>query len=164
MSSSRAANALTIAVVCLPVLFGLAHAHSGHTHGSHAPKAAYGEPGDPAKPSREVVVVMAESSGRMLFAPDTIEVRKGEQVRFRFRNEGALEHEFLIATQAELDEHADLMQAMPDMKHEDPNAIRLAPQASGDLVWRFTTAGEFPFACLIPGHREAGMVGKVIVR
>lgn len=156
---------MSIALAASAAFVGFAWAHGPHDHGAReAAASAYGEPGDPAKPFREVTVVMAEADGRMLFVPNTLEVRKGEQVRFKFRNDGALEHEFILGTQAELDEHADLMQAMPDMKHEDPNSLRLAPKASGDLLWRFTAAGEFPFACLIPGHREAGMAGTIVVR
>ena len=30
--------------------------------------------------------------------------------------------------------------------------------------WEFTKAGEFYYGCLMPGHFEAGMIGKVIVR
>ena len=36
--------------------------------------------------------------------------------------------------------------------------------ASGTVVWQFTRAGEFQFGCLVPGHFEAGMVGKVTVK
>jgi uncharacterized cupredoxin-like copper-binding protein len=146
------------------VAIGPALAHGEHQHGSHSTKAVYGEPGNPAEAAREVLIVMKEGDGKMLFVPETITVGKGEQVRLTLRNEGLLDHEFIIGTQEELDEHADLMQAMPDMAHEDANSRRLAPKATTTLLWRFTNAGEFPFACLIPGHREAGMVGRVIVR
>jgi uncharacterized cupredoxin-like copper-binding protein len=56
------------------------------------------------------------------------------------------------------------MKKFPDMEHDDPNAKRLSPFNSGELVWKFTKRGEFEFACLIPGHLEAGMLGKVIVK
>ena len=32
-----------------------------------------------------------------------------------------------------------------------------------EIVWTFNRAGEFDFACLIAGHFQAGMVGKVMV-
>lgn len=163
--SLKVMRKISIAMAASAAFIGLAWAHGPHDHGAHETAASgYGEPGDPAKPSREVIVVMAEADGRMLFVPNRFEVRKGEQVRFKFRNDGALAHEFILGTQAELDEHADLMAAMPDMKHADPNSLRLEPTGSGDLLWRFTAAGEFPFACLIPGHREAGMTGTIVVR
>jgi uncharacterized cupredoxin-like copper-binding protein len=56
------------------------------------------------------------------------------------------------------------MKKYPEMEHDDPNAKRVAPNKAGELLWRFTKRGEFEFACLIPGHREAGMHGKIIVK
>ncbi len=136
--------------------------HSGHHHSSGA--AAYGKPGDPQKKARLVVVTMKEMDGAMLFEPARIEVRKNEQIRFRLENVGVLEHEFLLGTPDEIEEHAKMMKAMPDMKHDDPNSKQVAPKATGEILWHFTNAGEFDFACLIPGHREAGMSGKIIVK
>lgn len=152
-------------ILALAVLMGgasFAIAHDKHDHASHA--AAYGQPGNPASPSREIVILMQEADGRMLFVPSLVNVTRGEQIRFRFKNEGVLDHEFLLGTAAEIEEHADLMRATPDMAHDDPNAKRVAPKSNGDLLWLFTQAGEFEFACLIPGHREAGMTGKIVVR
>lgn len=162
----------TLAVALLALLasgpvsaHGPAHGAAGHgEHGEHGQEAAYGVPGDPSKASREVLVMMKEADGKMLFEPSRIEIRKGEQIRFRLVNAGELDHEFLIGTPAEIDEHADMMKAMPDMKHDDPNSKQVAAKAKSDLVWHFTKAGEFDFACLIPGHREAGMTGKLLVK
>ena len=123
-----------------------------------------GEPGDPKKPARVVQISMKEEDGKMLFIPDRVEVRKGEQIKFVLRNNGELAHEFMLASKAENDKHAELMQKYPDMEHDDPNGKTLQTKKSTDLVWKFTKAGEFEFACLIPGHREAGMHGKVIVK
>jgi uncharacterized cupredoxin-like copper-binding protein len=141
-------------------------AHHGHGVGHQTSRegSAYGQPGDPQLPSRTIVVRMMEVDGKMLFEPSSIEVRKGEQIRFRLDNVGALDHEFLLGTSQEIEEHAGMMQAMPDMKHDDPNSRQVPAKASGDLLWHFTTGGQFDFACLIPGHREAGMSGRIIVK
>ncbi|MGN6097159.1 MAG: cupredoxin domain-containing protein [Bosea sp. (in: a-proteobacteria)] len=133
---------------------------AGHGHGT---ETAYGKPGDPKKPARPVQVVMSEKDGKMTFIPDRIEIRRGEQVRFQLRNNGELDHELVLATLEENLKHAIEMQKNPDMEHDDPNAKRLAPKKTGEIVWAFTKPGEFDFSCLIPGHREAGMTGKVIV-
>lgn len=138
-------------------------AHGPEEHASHR-EAPYGVPGDANSESRVVELFMREDDGRLLFSPDVVTVSKGEQIRFHLINEGALDHEFVLGTPEEIEEHADMMRAMPDMVHDDPNAKRLGPKAIGDIVWRFTTAGEFDFACLIPGHMEAGMKGKIIVK
>lgn len=134
------------------------YAHEGETHFSA------GEPGDPKKPARVMLITMREGDGKMMFSPDQVEVRKGEQIRFILQNNGALDHEFLLATTEENLKHGELMKKYPDMEHDDPNGKRLKSKEHKEIVWRFTKAGEFEFACLIPGHRESGMHGKIIVK
>jgi uncharacterized cupredoxin-like copper-binding protein len=135
---------------------------AGHSHG-HADFSA-GEPGDPKKPAKAVQVTMRELDGKMVFIPDRIEVRKGEQVRFLLRNSGELEHEFVLATTDDNLKHAEQMKKFPDMEHDDPNGKRLNPKKTSEIVWRFTKTGQFEFGCLIPGHREAGMTGIIVVK
>jgi uncharacterized cupredoxin-like copper-binding protein len=138
------------------------HQHDGHHHDDEAFSA--GEPGDPKRPARIVPITMRETNGKMLFVPQEVDVKKDEQVKFVIRNNGELDHEFILATTAENFKHAEAMKKNPDMEHDDPNGKRLAPRTSGEILWRFTKTGEFEFACLIPGHREGGMVGKVVVK
>ena len=144
---------LAALVVAVP-----ARADPGHAHFSA------GRPGDPKKPARVIEVLMKEGNGTMSYVPDRVEVKRGEQVRFVLKNVGALAHEFVLASTADNLKHAALMQKYPDMEHDDPNGKSLETMKSTELLWRFTKAGEFDFACLIPGHREAGMHGKVIVK
>jgi uncharacterized cupredoxin-like copper-binding protein len=136
---------------------------AGHSH-SHDEAFSAGVPGDPKKPARIVQVTMGEADGKMIFTPDKIQVKKGEQVKFVLRNNGELEHEFILATTAENLKHGEAMKKNPDMEHDDPNGKRLAPKKTNEMVWKFTKAGEFEYSCLIPGHREAGMVGTVTVK
>jgi uncharacterized cupredoxin-like copper-binding protein len=133
-------------------------------HAHDAKEFSAGEPGNPKRPARTVLVTMRENDGKMLFFPDRLEVRRGEQVRFVLTNAGHLDHEFMIATAAENSKHAELMKKYPDMEHEDPNGRTVKPKRKAELVWRFTKVGDFEFACLIPGHYEAGMYGKIIVK
>jgi uncharacterized cupredoxin-like copper-binding protein len=142
----------------------MAWADPGHAGHDHAVEAAYGHPGDPAKGGRVVQIVMTETDSGMAFTPTLIEVRQGEQVQFVLRNGGELDHELVIGTVEANRRHAEEMASHPDMAHEDPNAKRLGPKTSGVLRWQFTRAGTFEYACLIPGHREAGMVGTVVVK
>jgi uncharacterized cupredoxin-like copper-binding protein len=145
--------------LALPLgLFAEAFAHGAHEH------FAAGEPGDPKKPFRIVRVTMLEDGKKMLFEPAVVDVRLGEQVRFEIFNEGSWYHEFILATEAANRKHAELMKKFPDMEHADPNAVRLSPFASGAILWKFTRRGAFEYACLIPGHLEAGMNGQVIVK
>lgn len=156
--------AFKLAAIAVFLSAGAALAGPGSAGHGHADETAYGKPGDPKKPARIVQVVMAERDGKMSFIPDRIEIRRGEQIRFQLRNNGELDHELVLATLAENLKHAVEMQKNPDMEHDDPNAKRLAPKKTGEIVWAFTKAGEFDFSCLIPGHREAGMTGKIIVK
>jgi uncharacterized cupredoxin-like copper-binding protein len=123
-----------------------------------------GIPGNPKKPARVVEVTMRDGDGKMEFVPDHIDVAKGEQVRFVIRNQGALKHEFMLASVVDNDKHAKLMQKYPDMEHDDPNAKSIDPGKGAEILWRFSKGGTFEFACLIPGHREAGMRGTVTVK
>jgi uncharacterized cupredoxin-like copper-binding protein len=132
----------------------------GHAHGQFSA----GEPGNPKKPAKVVLITMREGSGEMMFIPNRVEVKRGEQVRFMLNNSGALDHEFVLATREENVKHAEEMKKNPDMEHDDPNARRIKTKKRDEFVWRFTKAGAFEFGCLIPGHREAGMTGSVIVK
>jgi uncharacterized cupredoxin-like copper-binding protein len=130
-------------------------------HGNEPRDAAYGRPGDPAKASRTVAVDMSDA---MRFTPALITARKGETIRFALSNSGKLRHEMVLGSSTELKEHAALMRKFPEMQHTDPNRLSVDPGKTGALVWQFTRAGTFDFACLQPGHFEAGMRGKITVR
>ncbi len=119
-----------------------------------------GEPGNPRKSSRTIEVEMSE----MEYKPHRIEVKRGEQIRFVIRNVGKEDHEFLLATTKENLKHAEAMKKHPHMEHEEPNAVRLAPNKSAEILWKFTKPGTFEYSCLIPDHRDYGMTGRVIVK
>ena len=48
------------------------------------------------------------------------------------------------------------------MMHDDPNSVLLEPGKTGEVIWTFSEATEVGFACNVPGHRNAGMVGIVV--
>lgn len=123
-----------------------------------------GEPGNPKKPARIVTVIMREGDGTMQFVPERVDVKKGDQIRFIIQNKGVLKHEFTLASVEDNNKHAELMKKYPDMEHDDPNAKSVDPGKSSEILWRFSKTGTFEFACLIPGHREAGMHGTVTVK
>ena len=127
-------------------------------------KFSAGEPGDPKQPTRVVKMTMREDGKKMLFEPAYITVHKGEQIRFVLMNDGTESHEFVLATVAENRKHAQLMKGHRHMEHADPNAKRLTPFTEGEIVWKFTRRGTFEYACLIPGHYEAGMHGTIDVK
>lgn len=144
---------------------GIAHGNEGHHEkagksAGHGHAATLGKPGDPKKVGRTVEITMDDS---MRFRPASVEVKRGETVRFLLKNEGKLRHEMVLGTLAELKKHAELMARFPQMEHADPNQASVEPGRAGALVWQFTKAGTFDFACLQAGHYEAGMKGKIVV-
>ncbi len=159
----KALHLTSVALFATMLLSASAWAGPGPA-GHHDETYSAGEPGDTTKPARIIQVTMGEPDGKMAFMPANIEVKKGEQVKFMLRNNGELEHEFILATTAENLKHAEAMKKNPDMEHDDPNGIRLAPKKTGEIVWKFTKSGTFEYSCLIPGHREAGMIGTVVVK
>lgn len=151
----------------------LATAGQAHAHGEEAPRPAhafdaakvettpFGQQGDPKKVSRTIRVRMND---RMRFDPARIVVKKGETIRFVVANRGAVLHEMVLGTPQALEAHAELMKKHPGMEHDEPSMAHVKPGATGHIVWQFTEAGEFQFACLVPGHFEAGMVGTLTVK
>ena len=151
--------------IALAAMFALAAAGASasgtHTGGhGHDADDAIGKPGVATKSTRTINVNMADS---MRFTPADISVKQGETVRFVIKNSGQIKHELVLGTEKELKEHYEIMKKNPEMEHADANMITLAPGKSGEIVWQFTKAGEVDFACLQPGHYDAGMKGAVTV-
>ena len=142
----------------------LAHGEKGHAKKSDqkisTEEKAFGRQGNPKKVNRTVQLDMADT---MRFTPDSIKVKAGETVRFVVKNTGKQMHEMVIGTEKELKEHAELMRKFPTMEHDEPYMAHVAPGEKEEIVWQFTKPGEYHFGCLIPGHFEAGMKGKIVV-
>ena len=124
------------AILWLGAATSVALAHEGEHFSA-------GEPGNPKLQSRIVTVTMRDDEGKMRFEPASLTIKKGEQVRFIISNDGALKHEFTLASVANNDEHAEMMKKFPDMEHDDPNAKSVDPGKSAEILWRFTKAGDF---------------------
>ncbi len=153
---------IATAVAALTVTAALPAGNHAGGHGEEG--MAIGQPAGEAKPKRTINVVMKDKSdGGMIFEPSTIAVRQGETVRLKFLNSGEQDHEFVMDTHEAVMEHKEVMAKFPEMEHDDPNAIRLKAGERGEILWTFVNAGEFSFACLIPGHYEAGMKGALKV-
>ena len=156
--------------------------HAAGEHGGHHGGGAVGEPGAAENVSRTIEVTMLDN----YYEPESITVKAGETVRFRVKNEGALVHEFNIGTADMHEAHQDEMQMMVEhgvikgdridhemmemdmgdghsMKHDDPNSVLMEPGESKEIIWTFSEASSLEFACNVPGHYQAGMVGDLDV-
>jgi len=120
--------------------------------------ASIGAPGDARRVTRTVEITAADD---LRFHPAKIAVKRGETVRLVVRNAGKIDHELVLGTAEELAEHAALMRKFPGMEHDEPNQMRVGPGETREIVWRFPRSGTVDFACLIPGHFDAGMKGKI---
>ena len=121
---------------------------------------AFGREGDPKKVTRTIKVDMSD---KMRFTPSEIRLKPGETVRFVVTNSGKTLHEMVLGTLKELEKHAELMRKHPGMEHDEPYMAHVAPGKTERMVWQFTKPGEFYYGCLVPGHFEAGMIGKITV-
>lgn len=156
-------NMNSLRTLCLGTLASALVSSAALAAGSHAgghDDEAIGKPGVAAKVNRTITVDMADT---MRFTPADIRVRQGETVRFVLRNSGKVSHEFVLGKEKELKEHYEQMKKFPEMEHDDPNMVTVAPGKTGEVVWQFTRAGKVHFACLHPGHYDAGMKGFVSV-
>jgi uncharacterized cupredoxin-like copper-binding protein len=128
---------------------------------SKADEKPFGRATDPAKAGRTIRVDMADT---MRFTPSELTVKRGDTVRFVAKNTGKVMHEMVLGTMDELKAHAEMMRKHPGMEHDEPHMLHVAPGKTGDMGWRFTRTGTFYYGCLVPGHFEAGMVGKINVK
>ena len=155
----------------------------GGGHG-HADGFDFGAPGKMDDGGRTIEIIMGDN----YFEPETIRVQAGETIRFVVRNNGDFLHEYNIGTADMHAEHREEMMTMMEhgmltptgldlegMKmghgstdmtanvHDDPNSVLVDPGQTEELAWTFTKATELEFACNVPGHYEAGMVGTLSV-
>ena len=152
---------------------------------SPAGHSDFGQPAPAASAARTVEIDMTD----MAFTPKSLDVKAGETVRFVLVNKGQLLHEFNLgdatmhaAHQKEMlqmqqsgmltptgmgrggMDHSSMGHGsmdMPGMKHDDPNSVLVEPGKTAELTWTFGRADNLEFACNVPGHYQAGMVGKV---
>ena len=134
---------------------------------SAAEQTAFGIAGDPSKVARTITIDMSDD---MRYAPAALDVKQGETVRFVVANKGATMHELVLGTKGGLEKHAKMMKGAPvdgahsHHMHMSPSMVHLEAGKTGEIVWRFNRAGTFEYACLLPGHYEAGMKGSIAVK
>jgi len=158
---------LTTLLACV-ILASTANLALAHVDAAHAKKdmpmkmeqKPWGIGGTAKAVTRTISVSMTDT---MRFSPEKIDVKQGDTLKFVLKNDGKLLHEFVIGTKKDLDEHAALMVKFPNMEHDEPYMAHVAPGKTGTIIWTFNKAGSFDFACLIAGHYQGGMIGKITV-
>ena len=158
----------TIKLIAISAILTGATATFSHTDTTHAKKAGpvikeqkeWGIAGDAKAVTRTITLTMTDT---MRFTPDKLDIKQGETIKLVIKNNGTMLHEMVIGTKKDLDEHAAMMVKFPGMEHDEPYMAHVAPGKSGQIIWTFNKPGSFDFACLIAGHYQAGMVGKITV-
>ena len=136
----------------------------GHAPENQLRSKPVGHPGEMANVQKTSNIIMTETDeGDVVFEPNQLSVKTGTTVRFVIRNFGSLRHEFYLDSHQGVLEHKAEMDEDPSSMHEEPNLIHIDPGDRNEIVWTFTTPGEFEFACLIPGHYDDGMSGRIKV-
>ena len=152
-------NTLT-AALATALIASTAVAGGDHAGGHHSDLDAIGQPGKAATVIRTIMVDMTDA---MRFTPAGIAAKQGETIKFVVKNSGKVKHEMVLGTEKELKEHYAAMKKNPEMEHADENMVTVQPGKSDEIIWQFTKAGNVNFACLQPGHYDAGMKGAVAV-
>ncbi len=156
-------TAIFAALIAGASTFAMAHGDEAHAKKAGPVKKeqkAWGIAGDAKAVTRTVTFTMTDT---MRFNPDKLEVKQGETIKFVIKNSGKIMHEMVLGTKKDLDEHAAMMVKFPGMEHEEPYMAHVGPGKTGEIIWTFNKPGTFDYACLIAGHYQAGMVGKVTV-
>ena len=138
---------------------------TGDGHKDEHHETSFGEAGKAKDVSRTINILAAD----MEFDVKELKIKDGETVRFIIKNTDELEHDFTIGPpelqvqhRKEMAEMMEKMEAgqMMSMKHADPNAVFLKAGETKELIWKFGEVKNLEFACNVPGHYDAGMMGK----
>lgn len=114
---------------------------------------------------KHIVVEAKEFS----FSPADLTVKVGEKVEIEFKNFGVVEHDFNIEelpVSGEVTAHGDQHTLATTHDHEAAaTSVHVLARAGnmGHLIFTPSQAGEYLITCTVAGHKEAGMVGKLIV-
>lgn len=132
--------------------------------------------GDPQAASGSRLLAVDIVATDIAYDVNTIEVGVGQSVRVALQNEGALVHDFSIAAiplegdvvaqegmgadHSMMDDHEAMMSGM----HGDSDIhVAAAPGSTGTVEFTPAAPGTYEYFCTVAGHREAGMVGQLVV-
>lgn len=127
----------------------------------HAPvEKPYGRPGNAAEVTRTVNLDLPET---MKLTPNELAVKQDETIKFAIRNSGKAAQRVALGTQDELKDSIAMLKKFPKMEMKQANQVEVKPGETAVLVWKFTQAGNFNFACLATACLQAGAMGKIVV-
>jgi uncharacterized cupredoxin-like copper-binding protein len=102
----------------------------------------------------------------LAFSPMALEVTAGDRVKLTLQNHGALEHDFSIMEfpmEGGAEETGGMDHAMGEDSEEPELHVAAGPGQSATLDFTPSKPGTYEFWCTVPGHKEAGMRGTLVV-
>ena len=102
------------------------------------------------------------------YAPEVLEVGAGEVLEIAIQNVEAVLHDFTI-DEIDADVHVSYLAGTGQHGHAESQVdadvhFALTEAGTGVVHVKIHEPGEYVFYCSVPGHREAGMEGTLIVR
>jgi uncharacterized cupredoxin-like copper-binding protein len=141
----------SIGVLALAVTALVSVAGYGFASGASAPEM------DPLGPGDVTVEIDIHHSR---FTPDRLAVVAGTRVRFLVVNDDPIHHELITGSPEVHVRHANGTEA----EHPSiPGEVTVGPNDMAITTFTFDEAGNFEFACHLPGHYEYGMRGEIEV-
>jgi len=158
----RAAAACAMMIAAGTALAGTGASGHGHEKEAEEHGYAFGGPGKAEDAARTIDIEARD----IAFEPKHVEIAPGTTVRFVIRNTGKLEHEFVLGDESEQKEHGEEMMKMgAGGMHMHDNAVTVPAGETREVVWSFPSKPvRLQYACHVPGHYPAGMVGEIEVR
>ena len=140
-----------------------------------------GEKGNPNNVDRVINIKMYDN----YYDPNVLKVKEGETIKFIVQNLGKMVHEYNIATKEMHIKHQPEMQKLVEhgilkinkidmvkmkemskkdhsLSHSHANSVIVEPNKTKEIIWKFSKNTVLEIACNVPGHYQAGMVGKII--
>ena len=157
-----------ISFICILLAIQPVHAeemdNENHHEMEHNPHGiSFGQIADPTRVDRVIDIIAVD----IAFSPASISVKRDETIKFRVTNQGSVLHELVLGSKEEQIAHNAEMHNMSQTEmaeHMQFNStgISVQPGQSQEIVWTFSTdLNGVEFACHIPGHYEAGMLGLI---
>lgn len=106
-------------------------------------------------PKAQLVTIIAGPPTEFTFQPSQVTLQAGQPVTITLTNKGTLDHDLVIEA---------LGIKLPPMSKNPKDHPMLAPSKSVTLTFTPVKKGTFEFICTVPGHKEAGMKGVIVVR
>ena len=118
-------------------------------------------------PAQKTTLEISLDAKDIAFGTTAIEVAAGQPVKLLLKKTGALEHDFSIleiplANKVEQGEAAgghNMNMGVDPQLH-----VAAAPGKSAIIKFTATKPGTYEFYCTTAGHKEAGMIGTLVIK